>query len=105
MFDLKRSLQTINDILHFFRQDNDTEIKYPSLTALAGDIQTFPKIIDKIDTILDKFGHVKDNASPTLAQIRREIASTMGNISRSLQSILRAAQTDGVVDKDVTPTM
>lgn len=105
IFDLKRSLQTINDILHFFRHDDDIEIKYPSLTALAGNIQTFPKIIDKIDAILDKFGHIKDNASPALAQIRREIASTMGNISRSLQSILRAAQTDGVVDKDVTPTM
>ena len=105
MFDLKRSLKTINDILHFFRQEDDTEIKYPSLTALAGDIQTFPKIIDKIDTILDKFGRVKDNASPALIQIRREMASTMSNISRSLQSILRAAQTDGVVDKDVTPTM
>lgn len=105
IFDLKRSLQTINAILHFFRQENDTEIKYPSLTALAGDIQTFPKIIDKIDTILDKFGRVKDNASPALIQIRREMASTMSSISRSLQSILRAAQTDGVVDKDVTPTM
>lgn len=29
----------------------------------------------------------------------------MSGISRSLQSILRAAQSDGVVDKDVTPTM
>ncbi|WP_303227900.1 endonuclease MutS2, partial [Parabacteroides goldsteinii] len=45
------------------------------------------------------------NASPTLAQIRKEISSTMSGISRSLQSILRNAQSEGVVDKDVTPTM
>ncbi|WP_455639729.1 endonuclease MutS2 [Parabacteroides sp.] len=105
LFDLKRSLQTINDIVRFFRPVEDEEILYPALTALAGDILVFPQLIGKIDSILDKFGKVKDNASPTLAQIRKEISSTMSGISRSLQSILRSAQSDGVVDKDVTPTM
>ena len=105
LFDLKRSLQTINDIVRFFRTEEDEEIAYPALTALAGDILVFPQLIGKIDSILDKFGKVKDNASPTLAQIRTEISSTMSGISRSLQSILRNAQSEGVVDKDVTPTM
>ena len=105
LFDLKRSLQTINDIVRFFRTEEDEEIAYPALTALAGDILVFPQLIGKIDSILDKFGKVKDNASPTLAQIRKEISSTMSGISRSLQSILRTAQSEGVVDKDVTPTM
>ncbi len=105
LFDLKRSLQTINDIVRFFRTEEDEEIAYPALTALAGDILVFPQLIGKIDSILDKFGKVKDNASPTLAQIRKEISSTMSGISRSLQSILRNAQSEGVGDKDVTPTM
>lgn len=105
LFDLKRSLQTINDIVRFFRPVEDEEIAYPALTALAGDILVFPQLIGKIDSILDKFGKVKDNASPTLAQIRKEITSTMSGISRSLQSILRSAQSEGVVDKDVAPTM
>ena len=40
LFDLKRSLQTINDIIRFFRPslEEGEEIKYPALTALAGDI-------------------------------------------------------------------
>jgi len=105
LFDLKRSLQTINDIVRFFRPTEEEEIAYPALTALAGDILVFPQLIGKIDSILDKFGKVKDNASPTLAQIRKEITATMSGISRSLQSILRSAQSEGVVDKDVTPTM
>ncbi|WP_417130371.1 endonuclease MutS2 [Parabacteroides faecis] len=105
LFDLKRSLQTINDIVCFFRPTEEEEIAYPALTALAGDILVFPQLIGKIDSILDKFGKVKDNASPTLAQIRKEITATMSGISRSLQSILRSAQSEGVVDKDVTPTM
>lgn len=105
LFDLKRSLQTIQDIVRFFRPVEDEEIKYPALTALAGDVMVFPQLIAKIDSILDKFGRVKDNASTLLAQIRREITITMSGISRSLQSILRAAQSEGVVDKDVAPTM
>lgn len=105
LFDLKRSLQTIHDIIRFFRPAGEEEIKYPALTALAGDILVFPQLIGKIDTILDKFGKVKDSASPELQTIRREITVTMSNISRSLQSILRSAQGEGVVDKDVTPTM
>ncbi|WP_446786104.1 endonuclease MutS2 [Macellibacteroides fermentans] len=107
LYDLKRSLQTINDIVRFFHPGNSEsdEILYPALTRLAGDVLVFPQLVGKIDSILDKYGHVKDNASPVLMQIRREITVTMSGISKSLQSILRAAQSEGVVDKDVTPTM
>lgn len=105
LFDLKRSLQTIHDIIRFFQPGEDEEIKYPALTALAGDILVFPQLVGRIDTILDKFGKVKDSASPELQTIRREMTITMSNISRNLQSILRAAQSEGVVEKDVTPTM
>ena len=105
LFDLKRSLQTIHDIIRFFQPGEDEEIKYPALTALAGDILVFPQLVGRIDTILDKFGKVKDSASPELQTIRREMTITMSNISRILQSILRAAQSEGVVEKDVTPTM
>ena len=48
---------------------------------------------------------MKDNASPELARIRRELSATMGSISRTLNNILRSAQSEGVVDKDVTPAM
>ena len=108
LFDLKRSLQTLQDILRFFKPEQheiDEAPLYPALTDLAGNVQPFPQLIRQIDGILDKFGKVKDNASPTLLQIRREIQSTASSISRSLQSILRTAQNEGYVDKDVAPTL
>ncbi len=105
LFDLKRSLQTVGDIVRFFRPNEEGETLYPALAALAEGAMVFPQLVTRIDTILDKFGRVKDNASPTLAEIRREITVAMSGISRSLQSILRSAQAEGVVDKDVTPTM
>ena len=101
LFDLKRSLQTINDIVNCLKPGEEGEVPYPALTALAKDIFVFPKIVRQIDAILDKFGKVKDSASPTLSQIRREMVLTMSSICRSLQSILRTEQTEGVVDKEL----
>ncbi len=105
LFDIRRSLQTINDIIRFFRPQDEDEILYPALTALAGDIMVFPQLITQIDGILDKFGRVKDNASSELARIRKEIFTTTNSISKSLQAILRSAQSEGLIDKDVAPTM
>lgn len=107
LFDLRRSLETIRDIVRFLQRNEEEESDhpYPSLKRLAGDIAVFPQLITKIDGILDKYGKIKDNASTELSRIRRELAKTMGSISRSLNSILRNAQSDGYVDKDVTPTM
>lgn len=105
LFDIKRSLQTIQEIIRFLRPQEEEETPYPALTALAGDVMVFPQLVAQIDSILDKFGRVKDNASSELLRIRREITSTTNSISRSLQAILRSAQSDGVIDKDVTPTM
>ena len=109
LFDLRRSLETIRDIVRFLQKSDDDEEEgaspYPCLKRLAGDITVFPQLIAKINGILSPYGKIKDNASTELARIRRELASTMGSISRSLNSILRNAQSEGVVDKDVTPTM
>lgn len=111
LFDLRRSLETIYAICRFLQRTEDSDNQeeanspYPSLKRLSGEILVFPQLIGKIDSILDKYGKIKDNASPELLRIRRELNSTMSNISRSLNGILRAAQSDGVVDKDVTPTM
>lgn len=111
LFDLLRSLQTINSIVRFLSSQEDNNEKeeastsYPCLSRLANDICVFPKIVQRIGNILSPYGKIKDNASPELARIRRELSATMGSISRSLNNILRSAQSEGVVDKDVTPTM
>ena len=106
LFDLRRSLDTINQIVRFFYRDEEDETsKYPNLEALAAEVHTFPTLTRRIDGIVNKFGKIKDNASPTLAGIRRELAATTGSISRTLNSILRSAQAEGIVDKDVNPTV
>lgn len=118
LFDIRRSLKTIADIVAYLyrgeelpEQDDDgsdvtmKKWDYPALHDIADGIATFPIIIQQIDQIIDKFGHIRDNASPELLNIRRELAKTNGSVSRILNNILRAAQSDGIVDKDAAPTM
>ena len=110
LFDLRRSLDTICAIVAYLNRDGGEEDgaeawPYPALHRLAEGVQTFPQLVQRIDQILDKFGKVKDTASPALADIRRELARTEGSISKTLYSILRSAQSEGLVDKDVTPAM
>ena len=107
VFDLRRSLETINSIMRFlhWEEAESDNYPYPALQALAGDVAVFPQLIGAIDRILDKFGKIKDNASVELLRIRREIATTTSGISRSLNAILRMAQSEGYVDKDTAPTM
>ena len=113
LFDLRRSLDTIHNIVKFLcRTENGEAIsdekekaKYPALQRLTDGVLTFPKIVQRIDQILDKFGKMRDDASPELSSIRRELSHTEGSISRTLHSILRTAQSEGLVDKDVAPTI
>ena len=109
LFDLRRSLETIGVIVTFLNKNNgdddNPEYAYPALHRLAEDVQTFPAIIRRIDSILDKFGKIKDSASMTLAGIRHDMEQTAGSISRTLYTILHSAQRDGLVAQDVAPTL
>ena len=99
LFDLKRSLTTINDICRFF---NKKEIEdYPKLKELVSEVAVFPFLLDNIDRILNKFGKIKDTASPELARIRKEVFNKQNSISRRLNAILKKAKSDGLVDTDV----
>lgn len=104
LFDLRRSLQTIGDIVSFFTRE-EKAAAYPALAAMSEGVATFPAIVRDIDRIIDKYGHIRDNASPGLARIRHELESAVASISRSLNSILRQAQSEGLVDKDASPSM
>lgn len=105
LYDLRRSLQTIRDIINFLKKEEQENTPYPHLYILAGEVSVFPQLISRIDNILDKFGRIKDNASTELNRIRKDIAHVSGGISRSLNAILRAAQSEGLIEKDITPTM
>lgn len=101
---LWRSLETISSIVSFL-SDEENHSRYPNLVALTDGVATFPQIVSTIRGMLTKFGRLKDNASAKLYQIRMDLANTTFSISRILNGILKQAQSDGLVEKDLSPTM
>lgn len=104
LFDLRRSLETLRNIVSFFSRE-ESQTFYPELCNLSHDVSMFPQVLSAIDAVLGKFGKIKDTASPELGRIRNDLSRISGSISRTLSGILKAAQSDGVVDKDAAPTV
>ena len=101
MWELKRSLDT----LHSWIEMIHGETPYPNLERMSEGVFTFHSVTKRIESILDKYGHVKDTASTELARIRRELSRTEGSVSRTLNSILESAKQEGLVDSHVMPTI
>lgn len=120
LFNLKRSMKSVLSYASFFLQnkedDSETDIfdetegavtnyRYPALGAMAADVAVFPNLVRRIDSILNKYGKVKDTASSELLSLRHQIEVTTRGISHSLRSIITEAQTSGYIDRDVSPTL
>ena len=94
--DLANSLQTIIKIVDFVHGT-----KYPALSSMAGKIKTFPAIVEKANSILDKSSvQVKDNASRRLSDIRSDKVDASKAVNRNMQAALRDAQTAGLISRD-----
>lgn len=97
---LKTMLDTLRRITLFFSNIKDGI--YPNLKKMVSSIVLFPEVQQRIDTILDKFGNVKDTASDELYDIRRKLKDKEGAISKRIGILLKKAQADGIVDQDAS---
>ena len=116
LFSLRKMLDYAGQLERFFATLD--KVKYPLLSQESGDgwlnslesrvesrDSNIGFLIASIDAILDRYGKMRDNASPELARIRKEISASQGSVSRVLNAILRQAQAEGILDKDAAPTM
>lgn len=98
LFELRRSLDTARGIMNYFKGRNAES--YPELTALTS-IASVPAFVrDRLSALLTKEGRMKDNASPDLQLLRREISKKQVSVSRRMQSIMKSAQGAGLADPD-----
>lgn len=120
LFALRNAVDTLSSIVNFLLEKEDTHpiynkggsgadtvvasYKYPLLAKMAEQVKLFPRFIIQVDSILNSFGKVKDDASPDLARIRQSLVGARRSVSISLRSVLTRAQENGYVDKDITPT-
>ncbi len=93
-------LENLRAILNFFGKCKPEQ--YPNLKNMAGPVLFFPEIGRRLETILDKYGQIRENASPELYRICRSINEKENSISRKIQSILKKAQEEGIADEEAT---
>lgn len=123
MWDLKRSLDTLHSFIAIIRRGERKEgygqhdevqkaekagrydgSLYPTLSELSDGVFTFHNVTRRIEQILDKYGKVKDEASPELSRLRHELRRAEGSVGRALQKILSTVKAEGLVEQDVNPT-
>lgn len=97
---LKTVIDTTRRIIHFF--SSIKEGVYPNLKAMAAPIQTCPEVHRRIENILDRYGEIKDSASDSLFEIRRDIRAKEASVSKRAAAILRQSQEEGIVDSGAT---
>ena len=76
---------TVNTLIVFL---NKFKTYYPSLLSLGSEIEINKEIKKEIDSVIDRFGEVRDNASENLYNLRKQIQALKGKISQSFNKAL-----------------
>ncbi len=97
---LQQALGAVGEVLGFVAGRDEKQ--YPLLRRLGVGVESFPEVTREIDRIIDRFGKVRDGASPELAEIRRTIRAKEGEAGKRMQRIMAQAQSAGVVEADAT---
>ena len=100
---LRETLMTTADICSYFTEEKSAQ--YPTLANTAKELAVFPEVIHTINNVIDKFGNVKDNASPELAMLHKSLSSTSAGVNGMIQRIIAQCKQDGIVDKDTNPAV
>ena len=86
---------TSNFLLNFLKKFEDY---YPNLNARATRVEYTKNIITLIDEVVDKYGEIKDNASPDLLNIRRNMNVVRGKVNQSFGVALSQYNSLGYLD-------
>ena len=103
LFELKQPLAALGSILRYCQSDKSA--KTPALRSLADDISIDPHIISEANRLTDDKGEMPDNASPELADIRRQIRSRQSHADRRIRQIMSEAKTAGFTDQQAEITI
>jgi DNA mismatch repair protein MutS2 len=88
--------ETVNILLLFFKKFHDY---YPKLNEKAAQVEYTKFIIQKIDEVVDKYGEIKDNASPDLINIRRDMNLVRGKVNQSFGQAMTQYNSLGYLDE------
>tara|TARA_B100001173_G_scaffold115457_1_gene100079 strand:+ start:340 stop:2487 length:2148 start_codon:yes stop_codon:yes gene_type:complete len=72
---------------------------YKNIYSLVENLNLEKSIVTEINSVVDKFGFIKDNASPELLDIRKVINTTKSKIRQTFSSALSLYNNSGYLDE------
>ena len=105
---LRRMLGIVRDVADYFASHRDGESQrssFPGLDTTAISLPDFTALRSEIDRTIDKYGNVLDNASPELADIRRQLRGISGTINSIMRKVVACAIAEGLKRGDATLTL
>ena len=108
LYKLMQMLLSFGEIQAFFdsqHEENSNASLFPDLCEVIAPLAQFPDLIRIITNAVNKFGEIKDNASPGLYEIRQSIRRASGSMQRAMRRVMDAAIAAGVVEKDASPSI
>lgn len=104
LWELRGILATAAAVSIFF-SDEEAAAACPVLADEFASLQGFPQVVSAIERAINRFGEVKDSASPELAEIRSQKASVSASMASVMRRFIGRAAAEGVLDKDVSPSV
>lgn len=104
LLSLSRSLNTASGIKRYFNREEQQRL-YPYLTDLSRDIADVDIVKRYIEKVIDDLGQVKDNASPRLGEIRREMSTIARRTNAAMRRVIQSAISAGLIDADTAPSV
>lgn len=84
----------VNRIIYFF---DKREKEFPELSGLLHSVFFTEEIIQAIDKVFDRKGEIKDDASPTLLEIRNSLKSLKAKINRNFDKEIRRLSKENIL--------
>lgn len=106
--DLRGSLAAADAIGRFFRSsvvEGSDKPLFPELKSAFEPMQSFPVVIDDINSVISRHASVLDTASPELSDIRRSLQAVSSSMSGIMRRVIERNLADGTLDKDTTPSV
>lgn len=106
LLELLKTLNAFADIKHYFDRagdDADDSRDIAVIREMVAPLEPFSSLAAAIDSVIDRFGNVRDNASPELASIRSRLRGMEGAINAAMRRVMARAVAEGLIDRDVTP--
>jgi len=96
------SFHTILEATDFLEKNREN---YPNLFQLSSDVRLSRQLVQSIQSKFDESGHLRDQASPDLARIRRSLREEEGKVRRLTEQLFRQASSQGWVPEGASPTI